>query len=53
VSIPEIDLDSIGISLNKNLPTGSDCFKEQIERALGRKLGSGKRGRPSQVLGGE
>jgi len=49
VSIPEIDLHHIGASLNKNLPTGSGSFKGQIERALGRKLGSGKRGRPSQV----
>ncbi len=46
--IPEIDLHEIRHSLAYNYPLGNDRFREQIERALGHKVGYRKRGRPER-----
>ncbi len=45
-AIPEFDLHQIRQALSRNFPVGTDRFKARIEAALGRKLDSGKRGRP-------
>ncbi|WP_101759571.1 transposase [Oceanicoccus sp. KOV_DT_Chl] len=47
-SIPttEYDVHFIHQSVKQNLPTGNNRFKEEIEAALGRKVGRGLRGRP-------
>ena len=45
-AIPDEDIHNLKESVNRNDPTGHDRFKRQIESALGRKLGSGVRGRP-------
>jgi putative transposase len=34
----------------KGLPAGSKCFRAEIERALGRRMGDGQRGRPRKGL---
>lgn len=44
------EIDLIKKAVGKNFPTGNSQFKEQIERALGRKLGLGVRGRPKVLL---
>lgn len=43
---PEID-NPIRYGLRKGLPIGSSRFKAQIEEALDRRLGNGRRGRPT------
>ena len=40
------NLERIQYCVQKGLPTGSKQFKSQIEDALERRLGSGRRGRP-------
>jgi len=39
-------LEKIRYCVQKGLPTGSDQFKSEIEDALDRRLGNGRRGRP-------
>lgn len=39
-------VESIRYGLRKGLPTGSSRFSAQIEEALDRRLGDGRRGRP-------
>jgi len=46
VMISNQDIHQIKQALIKNYPTGSERFREQIEAVLGRKVGSGIRGRP-------
>ena len=46
---PEPGLESIRTSLHSGTPLGSDCFKTQVEAALGCSVGYGKRGRPKKV----
>jgi putative transposase len=48
-AIPEQGLELIRTSLHSGTPLGGDCFKAQIEAALGRSVGYGKRGRPNKV----
>lgn len=43
-------LESIRYSTRKGVPTGSERFKREIETALARKIGSGRRGRPKKGL---
>jgi len=43
-------LASIRYATRKGLPSGSDRFKHEIETALARKIGSGRRGRPRKGL---
>lgn len=45
-SIPDEDIHTIRQSVSRNYPTGNERFKRQIESAVGRKLGTGVRGRP-------
>lgn len=40
------DIHKIREACQFSMPLGSDCFKEQIETALGRAIGYSKRGRP-------
>ena len=47
------ELDQNDINLIRNaalfsMPTGNNRFKEQIEKAMSRKLGYAKRGRPNK-----
>ncbi len=42
------DAHEISHGIERNHPVGSDRFKGQIEETLGRKLGTGKRGRPAK-----
>ena len=44
VSIPDDDVRAIRETLEASYPLGNTRFKEQIEAALGRKLGKLKRG---------
>jgi putative transposase len=44
--IDQDNLERIRYCIQKGLPTGSNQFKSQIEDALERRLGSGRRGRP-------
>ena len=44
--IPEIDIHCIHTALSYNHPLGDDRFREQIEKALGRRVGQSHRGRP-------
>jgi hypothetical protein len=39
-------INDIRYGIGKGLPTGSETFKSEIERALSVKLGDGKQGRP-------
>ena len=50
VAIPEIDIHQIRQSLLRNYPVGNDRFKNQVEAALGRRIGTGQRGRPKGVV---
>jgi len=45
-AIPDEDVHQIRRSVNQNYPTGNERFKRQVEAALGRKLGTGLKGRP-------
>ncbi|HEX7080856.1 MAG TPA: transposase [Gammaproteobacteria bacterium] len=45
-ALPESLLQDLRESVRKGLPTGSDDFRRQVETALKRPLGSGRRGRP-------
>jgi putative transposase len=47
--IAEADINQISQALSRNPPTGGRHFKLQIETALGRKIGTGFRGRPRKV----
>jgi len=42
-------IEEIRYGVRKGLPTGRECFKQQIEAALTVKLGSGKIGRPGNA----
>jgi len=47
-NVPEThEIDDIRYGIRKGLPTGSERFKTEIERALSVTLGDGKQGRPS------
>ncbi len=48
VALSDVDVHQVRDSLNRNYPVGNDQFKVQIESALGRKIGSGTRGRPKR-----
>ena len=53
-SLFQYELDEADIALIRNatrfsMPTGDSRFKQQIEDALKRKIGHGKRGRPSKI----
>jgi len=43
-------LDEIRKASNRGLPLGSDCFREQVEAALGRRIGLRPRGRHEAEL---
>jgi len=43
-------LEKIRYCVQKGLPTGSDRFKSEIENTLDRRLGNGRRGRPSTKI---
>ncbi|MFT5720116.1 MAG: putative transposase [Motiliproteus sp.] len=45
--IPRQELDLIRSASVHNFPLGNDAFREQIEAALGRRIGQAKRGRPA------
>jgi REP-associated tyrosine transposase len=47
--IPEVDIHQIRKALAYNYPLGNDRFREQIETALGRRVGQNQRGRPKKV----
>ncbi len=44
--IMTVDIDQLRKSLSYNYPLGNDCFREQIEKVLGRRVGYKQRGRP-------
>ncbi len=46
--IDQSKLEKIRYCVQKGLPTGSDRFKSEIEDTLERRLGNGRRGRPSK-----
>ena len=41
-------LEKIRYGVRKGIPTGPEHFRSQIEKALKRRIGDGRRGRPSQ-----
>lgn len=45
--IGKVSLHAIRKAVNFSLPLGNDRFREEVEQTLGRKLGQGRRGRPS------
>ena len=45
-------IDSFRSTLQTGTPLGNDRFREQIEEALGRKVGQARRGRPSEKFKG-
>ena len=47
--IPETELHEIRECLAYNYPLGNDRFREQIETALGRRVGERKKGRPFTI----
>jgi putative transposase len=44
--VSQKQLESIRYATRKGVPTGSDRFKSEIESALARRIGNGRRGRP-------
>ena len=56
VSLDKEDIHSIGTAVRFSMPLGDNRFKVQIEKALGRRIGHSKRGRPfslSQLQDGD
>ncbi len=56
VSLDKEDIHSIYTAVRFSMPLGDIRFKEQIEKALGRRIGHSKRGRPfsrSQLQDGD
>jgi len=47
-SLEHSELEHIRNSISTGLPTGNDRFRQQVEQALARKPGQGKRGRPKK-----
>jgi putative transposase len=48
--VTDLELDQFRRCARKGLPAGSNRFKAEIEQALGRRLGDGRRGRPKKGL---
>jgi putative transposase len=48
-TLDRLDIERIRHSINTGLPTGSDRFRREIEKALAIRLGQGKRGRPKKT----
>lgn len=49
-TLDQAKFDDIRFGIQKSLPVGNDRFKQEIENTLSLKLGSGKVGRPKNVL---
>jgi len=47
--IDECQLEYIRETAQSSVPLGNERFREQIEAALGRRVGSGQRGRPRKT----
>lgn len=50
-ALPKEDIHAIRNAAQFSMPLGNDRFREQIEKALGRKIGQGRRGRPQSKAG--
>jgi putative transposase len=48
--VTDVELDQFRRCARKGLPAGSRRFRAEIEQALGRRLGDGRRGRPKKGL---
>ncbi len=47
--LPKTEVHAVRTAARFSMPLGNDCFREQIERALGTSIGQAKRGRHSSA----
>jgi putative transposase len=50
-ALPEAALRSIREGARTGVPTGRECFRKSLESSLSRRVGTGRRGRPSRSRG--